>query len=259
MIPALKSEFRKVVTVRSSYVIAGIALALLAFVSFYVEGYKNGPLNIAGPGEHVFLAYSLVQHASVLSIFGALVAMLLLTHEYRYNTIMYSLTITNRRSKVLAAKIVAALTYTFVLSLIGTIFSFLCMVLGLHLSGHALPPQTIDYVDYFCRLLFFCEGYTMAALFLAAVLRSQVAAIAVFFIVPGTVENLLGLLLKDKTVYLPFSALGQVIQQPALAGITRESSSLGSLTPAHGALVFLAYLVVGWIIAWVLFLRRDAN
>lgn len=259
MIPALKSEFRKVVTMRSSYVIAGIALALLAFVSFYVEGYKNGPLNIAGPGEHVFLAYSLVQHASVLSIFGALVAMLLLTHEYRYNTIMYSLTITNRRSKVLAAKIVAALTYTFVLSLIGTIFSFLCMVLGLHLSGHALPPQTIDYVDYFRRLLFFCEGYTMAALFLAAVLRSQVAAIAVFFIVPGTVENLLGLLLKDKTVYLPFSALGQVIQQPALAGITRESSSLGSLTPAHGALVFLVYLVVGWIIAWVLFLRRDAN
>lgn len=259
MIPALKSEFRKLLTVRSSYVIAGIALALLAFVSFYVEGYKNGPLNIVGPGAHVFLDYSLVQHANVLSIFGALVAMLLLTHEYRYNTIMYSLTITNRRSKVLASKIIAVLIYTFVLSLIGTIFGFLCMVVGLHLSGHALPPQTIDYFDYFRKLLFFCEGYTMAALFLAAVLRSQVATIAVFFIVPGTVENLLGLLLKDKTVYLPFSALGQVIQLPALSGLTREASPLGSLTPEQGALVFLAYLVVGWAVAWVLFLRRDAN
>lgn len=259
MIPVLKSEFRKLLTVRSSYVIAGIALALLAFVSLYISGYKNGPLNIVGPGEHVFLAYSLVQHANVLSIFGALVAMLLLTHEFRYNTIMYSLTIINRRSKVLAAKIIAVLTYTFALSLVGTIFGFLCMIVGLSLSGHTLPPQTIDYFDYFRKLLFFCEGYSMAALFLAAVLRSQVATIAVFFIVPGTVENLLGLLLKDKTVYLPFSALNQVIQPPALAGLTPESSPLGSLTPGQGALVFLAYLVVAWIIAWILFLRRDAN
>jgi ABC-2 type transport system permease protein len=259
MISALKSEFRKLLTVRSSYVIAGIALALLAFVSLYIEGYKNGPLNIVGPGASVFLAYSIRQHAMVLSIFSALVALLLLTHEYRYNTIMYSLTATNRRSKVLAAKIIASLTYTFVLVLVGAVFSFVCMVVGLHLSGHTLPAQTIDYVDYFRKLLFFCEGYTMAALFLAAVLRNQVAAIAVFFIVPGTVENLLSLLLKDKTVYLPFSALTQVIQQPPLAGVVREVSPNGSLTPGQGALVFLAYLVVGWVIAWVLFLKRDAN
>lgn len=259
MIPALKSEFRKLLTVRSSYVIAGIALALMAFVSLYIEGYKNGPLNIVGPGERVFLAYSIVQHANVLSIFCALVALLLLTHEYRYNIIMYSLTATNRRSKVLAAKIIAALTYTFVLSLVGTILGFLCMMFGLHLSGHALPAQTIDYVDYFRRLLFFSEGYTLAALFLATVLRNQVAAIAVFFIVPNTVESLLSLLLKDKTVYLPFSALGQVIQPPALAGVIREVSGLGSLTPGQGALVFLAYLIGAWIVAWVLFLRRDAN
>lgn len=259
MIPALKSEYRKLLTVRSSYVIAGIAMALMAFVSLYIEGYKNGPLNIVGAGAPVFLAHSIVQHANVLSLFGALVALLLLTHEYRYNTIMYSLTAANHRSKVLAAKAVAALTYTFVLSLVGTAFGFLCMLLGLHLSGHALPAQTVDYVDYFRRLLFFCEGYTMAALFLAVVLRNQVAAIAVFFIVPNTVESLLSLLLKDKTVYLPFSALGQVIQPPALNGVTHEASLLGSLTPGQGALVFLAYLVAAWIVAWVLFLRRDAN
>jgi hypothetical protein len=32
-----------------------------------------------------------------------------------------------------------------------------------------------------------------------------------------------------------------------------------TITPFHAALVFLTYLVVGWIVAWVLFLRRDAN
>lgn len=259
MISALKSEFRKLLTVRSSYVIAGIALALVAFVSLYIEGYQNGPLNTTGPGAHVFLAYSIVQHANILAIFSALVALLLLTHEYRYNTIMYSLTIINRRSKVLASKIIAVVVYTFVLALIGAVLGFVCMVIGLHLSGHALPAQTIDYFDYFRRLLFFCEGYTLAALFLAAVLRNQVAAIAVFFIVPSTVESLISLLLKDKTVYLPFTALGQVIQPPALSGLTREISSRGSLTPGQGTLVFLAYLVAAWIIAWVLFLRRDAN
>src|SRR5258707_1706592 len=132
---------------------------------------------------------------------------------------MYSITAPNRRSKVLASKIIAVLSYDFVLVLAGVILGFLAMVAGLHLSGHNLPTQNIDYMAYFIKALVYCEGWAMTGLLLAALLRNQVAAITVLFIVPSTVEGLLGLLLKDKAIYLPFSALSQVIAPPAVQGL----------------------------------------
>jgi hypothetical protein len=57
--------------------------------------------------------------------------------------------------------------------------------------------------------------------------------------------------LKKKVVYLPFSALHEVIGQGQNYNKT--------ISPVKGAVIFGCYLVVGWIVAWVLFLRRDAN
>ncbi len=259
MVTALKAEFRKLLTVRSTYVIAGIAYALLAFVSLYVEGYKNGPDNITGPGKGLYLAGTVVQHANVLSIFGAIVALLLVTHEYRYNTIIYAFTAINRRSKVLAAKIIAVLAYVLLLAVVGAAIGFIFMLLGLHLAGVHLPAQDLNIWTYGAKVVFFCEGWAMAAMLFAVLLRNQVAALAVLFIVPNTVEGLLSLLLKDKTVYLPFSALSQVIAPPTIPGaIARHINETGSLSPVHGALLFLGYIVGAWIVAWILFVKRDA-
>jgi hypothetical protein len=66
------------------------------------------------------------------------------------------------------------------------------------------------------------------------------------FLIPGTVEQLLGLLLKKNQVYLPFSALGAVLEHNQISYV-------------RAATVVGLYVVVGWIVAWVLFLRRDAN
>jgi len=260
MMAALKAEFRKLLTVRSTYVIALVAFALLAFVSVYVEGYKNG-ITTTLQGGSLFLAGSIVQHSSLLSIFGAIVALLLATHEYRYNIIMYTLTLARRRSGVLVAKIVAVATYVLVLSLAGGLVGLAGMLIGLHFSGYSLPPQDISLLTYLAKMLVYCEGWGLAGLLLGVLLRNQVAALAVLFIVPGTVEGLLGLLLKEHSVYLPFSALSQVISPPVLQGAVPRMAEPAQITlsPIAGALVFAAYLVVAWAIAWFLFLRRDAN
>jgi len=192
MIPALKSEFRKLLTVRSSYVIPAIAYALIIFVLLYVMGYRNGLANTTGPGASFFLANSIIQTANILSIFGAIVALLLMTHEYRYNTIMYSLTITNRRLKVLASKMVAVIVYVFVFVAVGVAIALASQLVGLHFSGAILPHQEFSLVNYFAQTLSFCEAWALASLLFAALLRNQVAAIAVLFIVPNTVEGLLG-------------------------------------------------------------------
>jgi hypothetical protein len=38
--------------------------------------------------------------------------------------------------------------------------------------------------------------------------------------------------------------------------MNNHGSTVGS--PTQGALTFFVYLVIGWIVAWWLFLRRDA-
>lgn len=268
MIPTLKAEFKKLLSVRSTYIISLLFLLLSCFVAFYVHGFKDtGVPNLSGhspvdvAGAKLFLASSIDQIANVVSVAGALIGLLLLAHEYRYNTIVYTLTAANSRSKVLAAKIIAILGYVLVYSLLASIISLLMMWFGALAGGHHLPPQDINYLTFFAKCVFYSEAFALAGLLLVALIRNQIGAIAALFIIPGTVEGLLALLLKRNAVYLPFTALSQVVQTPVIpsAKEAHPDPNVGVLTPGKGALVFLAYLVVGWIIAWVLFLRRDAS
>lgn len=258
MIGAIRSEFRKLLSVRSTYVITAIAFGLLIFVSLYVVGYKN---NDIAHLQSLYLADSLVRTSTLLSIFAAIISLLLFAHEYRYNTIMYTLTYQKSRSKILSSKIIVVAVFTFLYSMIGIGLALGSLVLGLHLAGGVLPNQNFDLLSYAAKTLIFIEGYALGALLIIALIRNQIAAIVVLLIEPGTIESLLGLLLKHNAVYLPFTALSQVIN--SVAAITTaehgQIPSSGFLSPTKGALVFAAYLVAGWAIAWILFLKRDAN
>jgi ABC-type transport system involved in multi-copper enzyme maturation permease subunit len=248
MIPTLKAEFRKIWTVRSTYFILAFVLLLEFIFAFYASGWKidKGALH-----DPTTLATDITSAVSAVSIFASLIGVLLVTHEYRYNTIMYTLTSANRRSKVLLAKILVVSGFAVVFAACAGMLSPALSILGAHAHHLTLVPQTIHYGSLLWRCLFFCWGYAMAGLIIALLIRSQVGAIIVLFIAPSTVEGLLGLLLKKHVVYLPFSSLSTVIGQ----GMNYNNS----ITPERGALVFTGYLIVSGIVAWILFLRRDAN
>lgn len=247
MITALKSEFRKLLTVRSTFIISGFVTALVIFIAFYLEGWRLDPKSLQDPMQ----LSSAVTGALSITIFGAIVAVLLMSHEYRYNTILHTLTSSNSRTKVLIAKFVTVSVYALVLAVFIGVVSPLMVSLGVHAHGHTLVPQTLHYSNLAWRSLFYGWGYAMAGLLLAALLRNQIAAIVSLFLIPSLGENLASLLLKHNTVYLPFSALNNVI------GNTDPRT--GMISPAKAAGVYCIYLVVGWIVAWALFLKRDAN
>src|SRR4051812_17866621 len=102
MIPALKSECRKLLTVRSTYVIVGSVVALIIFYSFYIVGWRSAVGNLHDPSTVTSNNNGMLN--SLPTILGAIMAILLMTHEYRYNPILPSLTSSNNRVKVLAAK-----------------------------------------------------------------------------------------------------------------------------------------------------------
>lgn len=101
MLAALKSEFRKFLTVRSTYIVTGLIIAAVAFFSIYVFGYQFG---IATPDNPRYLYDVIYNVIGIFVTFSAILAILLVTHEYRYNTINYTLTSSRSRVKVLLSK-----------------------------------------------------------------------------------------------------------------------------------------------------------
>jgi len=262
---ALKAEFKKLLTVRSTYFISLIFLALICFLAFYVAGIKNAPTELTSPLDlmraRLFLAGNLTELAGVVSVPCGLVSLLLLTHEYRYGTIVYTLSANTSRSKVLLSKIIAVFVFVFVFALFATAIGLALMRFGVAVSGHALPHQDINYVTSLGKSIFYSEGFALAGLLFAALIRNQIGALAALFIVPNPIEGILSLLLKKNAVYLPFTALQQVIQPPVINGVSaaRDATNVGVISAPRGALVFLGYFVVAWAVAWYLFLHRDAT
>src|SRR5579863_2328529 len=103
MISAIKAEFLKLLTVRSTYFIVLISFAIVALVAGYGNGYRIDSFRLHNPG---ILANESGNSIIFVGAILALAGLLLLAHEYRYNTILYTLTSSNNRAKSLAAKIV---------------------------------------------------------------------------------------------------------------------------------------------------------
>ncbi|MDB5181385.1 MAG: hypothetical protein JWP13_148 [Candidatus Saccharibacteria bacterium] len=242
MLQQVKAEYQKLVTIRSTYVILAICLALTAFISFYVIGYRQA-LPASSPRMIQDVITALLPN---LVLLVSLVGILLVTHEYRYNTIMYTLTSSNSRLRVLLAKLLVVSCFTIIASLALAAIAALLTYAGAQTKGVEVVAQSIPYADLLWRFAFFSWGFAMFGLLFAYIIRSQVGTIIAFIVLPDILTGLLSLLLKENTVYVPFSALGEVLRP-------------GQFTPAKAATVVGIYLVVGWAVAAYLFKKRDAN
>lgn len=241
MIPAVKGELRKIFTVRSTYVLLLFMLAVEVFFAFYATGYKAMPSDANNPLK---LASEVTDAISFLALFASIVGLLLVTHEYRYNTILHTITLSKSRSKILLAKVVVISVFMIVISVVLGFLSPALAALGMKAHHLQLVPQTFDFWDLLWRTAFTAWGYGMLGLLLAAIIRVQVGAIVAFLLIPSLGEQLLSLLLKDNAMYLPFRSLSTVIS--------------GQMSHEKAALVVTIYIVVSYIVAWLLFLKRDA-
>jgi len=256
MLASIKSEFRKLITVRSTYILTGIALIYMIFYNFYIVGFRVGHHLIYSPSNPHYLMVEVTRASSIAApiLLSSIIAVLLMAHEYRYNTIMYTLTNSNSRNKSLFAKIVAVSGLTVFFAIMIEVLSPLLVLLGAHFDHLHLAHQIFYYKDFFGRVLFYSWAYGMIGLLLAVLFRNIVAAIVSLFFIPVTIEPLIGLLLSDHMKqYMPFTALTNVLNNGLLVNVP------GQLSAVRSAIVVMVYLVIAWVIAWALFLKRDAS
>lgn len=243
MLRAIKAEALKLLTTRSTYVLLALCLAMLILFAFYIEGFRLTQ-DIKSPDK---LADAVVNATTTVSLLIAIRSLLLITHEYAHGTIMYTLTASRSWLTVFVAKIIVASVFTIVATLVLAALSPLLMLLGTELKGLDMVAQNVPYLDLLWRTAFYAWAYSMFAVIFAFLIRNQVGSIVTFLVVPTTLEGLLTLLLKQNGGYLPFSALNSVIMQ------------IPPFSPGKAALVASVYLLVGLVVAALLFKKRDAN
>lgn len=244
---ALKAEMRKLLSVRSTYFIVATCLLITAFFAGFIEGFRGDPKALLVPGLLSGESASAIVFVGFILAFAGL---LLVGHEYRYNTIYYTLTATNQRYKILVAKMVVISVFTFMVALLITFFSPLCTIIGAHLAGKHIGPQIFDVWTLLWHCLVCAWAYGMYAFILITLLRNQVGAIVTFLLVPLIGENILMELLKHNGKYLPFTAAQSIVSPTTMGNHT---------TSTQAVLTVSVYIVVGFIVSSVLFIRRDAN
>ena len=252
MITSLKSEFRKLLTVRSTYFITGFVLLFVAFLSVYVFGYQQASQPATSP---IYMADVLYNMLGTFVTFGLIIAILHVAHEYRYNTINYTLTLTTSRLRVLASKVIVLLSYATVMAGIVLLIAYFGAKLGLDIRNTTLVPQQLPLTEIAWQYIAYIWGYILTGVILAVLIRGLVGSIVAFFLIP-TIEGILSLILKTNTKYLPFRSLDAIAATPV-----PEQFNVGFQVLSHTAAlgVFAIYLAVFGSLAVFAFLKRDAS
>lgn len=249
MLAVLKSEFRKLLTIRSTYLVTLGVLGLAAFLDF-VAAQQQGSI-IASPAYMHDTAIYL--GINLFATFAAVIAILHVAHEYRYNTITYTLTTANRRMKVFLSKTLVVMTYSLVIGALVMLVSYWAAKWGFAVKHVSVVPQHLAMWPLVWQSGAYILGNALIGMLLALLIRSLVGAIVAFFFLP-VVEQLLMLLMHDNVKYLPFNTLSQFgVTAGAGPGVKTP------LSPLHALGLFAVYLVVLYVVTSVLFVKRDAN
>jgi hypothetical protein len=275
----LRSEWTKLRSVRSTWVclavvlVAGIGLSALVTD---VEAGRWGTLGLADRATFDPVRFS--QTGTFLSQFvvGVLGA-LVVTSEYATGSIRTTLSITSKRTTVLAAKLIVIGVVVFVVAEVTAFASFFTSQAILLAHGaRALPPgstiltqirsTTIPYVSL-------SDGAALRAVFLSGVylLLLALSACAIGFVLrhtAGAIATFVGLLLVLPLIVnvLP-SSLSSSFEKylPSNLGLamtvvtTRKTDFAGILLPPWPAVGLLAlYAAIGVLLAAWLLVRRDA-
>lgn len=253
MISALKAEFAKLTSVRSTYIWTGIMVVITLFLSGYVYGNAQA--------KQALISTSFMYDAMYFSLgfFGmaaTILAILLVTHEYRYKTIDYTLTASRSRLTVFVAKALVMLGYAFVGGVIVSILSYIGLKVGLNLSNTVMIAQEFPVAEVIAKFAVYLLSYTMIGLIFGYIFKSVIIAIVAYFVVPS-IEGVVSIVIKtDLPKYLPFRSFDAVAASPTLLA---NGPEVQVLTQGAAIVTSLIYISVFTVIAALLFIRRDAN
>ena len=273
MTDALRYEWARIITIRSTYWLTGLALAFAMLVSgaaswgFATEADGGGGsqaqlgLDLLGPwlgtqfargGAPYFVGYLL-----------AMIGILAWGHEYRHGQIRATLTTLSSRTSVWIAKYVVVNAW--VAAVVSACYWVAVLVGVVWLRNYPADLVTGETVGGWGRAVLHAGLLCSLAMAFTGIIRNQTAGLVLLFLWPLAIENVITLIFflvprlrehEALTRFLPFGA-GNRIHSDAFPNL--GSTTFGDpLTWVGGLVVFGGLTVVLMAVSVVLFRRRDA-
>lgn len=266
MTAALRYEWRRLVTLRSTYWLVGGSLAIAVTLSMLIAWGFSG-VDLVRDGQPLVMGVIATQGAAggsplliayVMSLFGVFT----FGHEYRHGMIRATLTAVHGRWSVFVAKIV-------VTTLVAGFTALLCTAQGVLVGRLFLPGLDMwsdDVAQVVAGATIYTALFALVGLALATLFRNQIAALVLALLFPLAGETIIRLILvlpeafddiQQAAGFLPFDAGAQMFVQldvdDMLAFLGYEP--LGAFGGGITFAVFTGLLLAG---AGALFVRRDA-
>jgi len=266
---ALRYEWTRIRTIRSTWWLTGLALVVGVGISLLIgwatsaefarHGVSGDDLDALGPLVATQLAAT-GQIPSLVAYLLAITGIFAWGHEYRHGMIRASLTALNSRTCLWVAKYVVCAAWVAVATFVTLTLSALIGQAFLHSYADILSGQTWEFIG---RTVVYAVILTCLGMAFTSVTRSQAFALVTLFLWPLLIEGIIVLVftlvpgLKDHseiTRFLPFRA-GERLVDALVSGDGVFGDPLNGL---GGALVFGGVAVILMVASFVLFQRRDA-
>lgn len=252
MAALIAGEYRKLASTRLWWLLLIAALALTALYAGLNIAFTDDPDNFAPhlstpEGQRLLIAIA----GTPATTFGAVLAAIGLTAEFRHRTATVTFLATPHRARVISAKLA-------VYGVVGAGYAAACVGLVVAMSVPWLASKGIDLSltrpgmpGTVLGVIAAGAAFGLLGVAVGALLRDQVATVVGLLVYRFVAEPIVTSIpaLHTWTLYLPGSAAS------ALAGSTLENREF--LEPAAGGLVLVGYLVVLVTAGVVLSSRRD--
>lgn len=245
----IRAELLRLRTTRATYSwFAAVPVGVALIVATAVQ--SAGQDGQAALGTSEGLRHVLAGAASATSATSVL-GILAIAGEYRHNTATATFLVTPHRHHVLAAKVIA-------LSIVGLVVAVAAELITLAIALPWLATKNVhvnllsgDVGVVFVGALVATVLYGAVGVGLGALIRNQVAAIALSFAWATVIEGILGNLVPAVGRWLPGGAAG---------ALTFQATPNGGLLPMWaGGLLFAAYGMAFALIGNRLVVRRDVT
>jgi ABC-type transport system involved in multi-copper enzyme maturation permease subunit len=258
MSSALRFEWVRLRTLRSTYWLVGIGLLITAAVAFIIAyATRNEPLD-AEIAAQVLTGGA--DFATFIPVFVAIIGIFSTGHEYRHGTIQPTLTAIPQRSRLLIAKIImVSLCAVVVVALSLAINLAIGVIFWGETPSFGAPLDEVI-PGYFVLVVL----YGICGLALAQLFRGVPSAIVVLLVTPLLVEGLISGLslvpaldwLQPALKFLPFSAGARLLATGPYDPQGGPDFDFLSRWASGG--VFAAFVAIILAVAWYLFKKRDA-
>jgi ABC-2 type transport system permease protein len=258
MIGLVKAELRKLFTTRLWWIMLLVMIVLvgvnLAFIIAFAGVSQNG-----GPAlpERDTMEWAQVAWSAGASggIFVMILGVVMITSEYRYQTVTGTFLTTPRRERVIAAKLITGLLVGLLFALVLLVFEAVTVVPTVLLSGGEFSLSGTRIPQVSIGILASLALYGLFGIGLGALVRNQIAGIVGAVVWAYVIESIFTAIpaLHPVGKWLPGGAAQSLMSIDIDTGLGRPEW----LPAWGGALVLVAYGLLFAVVASATTVRRD--